>query len=272
MGNAGGGHVAGGAGGAGGITLLQFPFSHFCEKARWALDHKGLVYRTHDLVPGAHLWATRRLNAGRTLPILLDGARVVGDSAAIVDDLDARHPQAPLTPADAAQAQQARQWENWAAREIGVPVRLLFYFHVLPRRALALEILGTGASPAARRMLGWCYPLLRRGMTQRMGIHAEAAQDAQTTLRRAFDRLDAMAQARPYLVGGCFTRADLTVCALLGALCGRMEASPLAGRVLPEGFQALRWEVAQRPLHAWVHRTYDLHRRHGAQARAQVRA
>ena len=26
------------------ITLYQFQFSHFCEKARWALDYKGVPY------------------------------------------------------------------------------------------------------------------------------------------------------------------------------------------------------------------------------------
>jgi Glutathione S-transferase, N-terminal domain len=26
------------------IQLYQFPFSHFCEKARWALDYKSIAY------------------------------------------------------------------------------------------------------------------------------------------------------------------------------------------------------------------------------------
>jgi glutathione S-transferase len=36
------------------ITLYQFQFSHFCEKARWALDYKDLPYTCKNLLPGLH--------------------------------------------------------------------------------------------------------------------------------------------------------------------------------------------------------------------------
>jgi len=32
-------------------TLYQFPQSHFAEKGRWLLDHKGLGYQTRNLYP-----------------------------------------------------------------------------------------------------------------------------------------------------------------------------------------------------------------------------
>jgi glutathione S-transferase len=37
------------------ITLYQFQFSHYCEKARWALDYKGLAYAPKNLLPGPGL-------------------------------------------------------------------------------------------------------------------------------------------------------------------------------------------------------------------------
>ena len=36
------------------IELYQFPLSHFCEKARWALDYKSIAYRPVNLLPGFH--------------------------------------------------------------------------------------------------------------------------------------------------------------------------------------------------------------------------
>ena len=33
------------------IELLQFPYSHFNEKARWALDFKGLRHVRTSLLP-----------------------------------------------------------------------------------------------------------------------------------------------------------------------------------------------------------------------------
>ncbi len=31
-------------------VLYQFPLSHYCEKARWLLDHKELDYVAHNLI------------------------------------------------------------------------------------------------------------------------------------------------------------------------------------------------------------------------------
>ena len=52
--------------------LYQFPISHYCEKARWQLDHKGLAYRTRNLLPGlqirtvSSLFVASRLRITRT--------------------------------------------------------------------------------------------------------------------------------------------------------------------------------------------------------------
>src|ERR1700710_2282897 len=80
--------------------LYQFPISHFCEKARWNMDAKALPYRVHDLVPGFHVLAVRRLGARRTVPVLVDGATTIGDSAAIAQHLERAYPERPLFPRD----------------------------------------------------------------------------------------------------------------------------------------------------------------------------
>jgi len=36
------------------FQLYDFAFSHYSEKARWALDFKGVPYTSHHLVPGFH--------------------------------------------------------------------------------------------------------------------------------------------------------------------------------------------------------------------------
>ncbi len=51
-------------------VLYQFPLSHYCEKARWLLDHKELDYVAHNLIPGFHR-AFAQLKTGQNLlPIL----------------------------------------------------------------------------------------------------------------------------------------------------------------------------------------------------------
>jgi len=43
------------------IELYQFQFSHYCEKARWALDYKGISYKPRNLLPGLHVKPARKL-------------------------------------------------------------------------------------------------------------------------------------------------------------------------------------------------------------------
>ena len=50
------------------LVLYQFPISHFCEKARWALDYKGLDYTTKNLLPGLHVKTTKKLAARSSVP------------------------------------------------------------------------------------------------------------------------------------------------------------------------------------------------------------
>src|SRR5690348_3529366 len=51
-------------------VLVTIPFSHFCEKARWALDHARVAYREEGHGPGLHRLATRRAGGRHTVPVL----------------------------------------------------------------------------------------------------------------------------------------------------------------------------------------------------------
>ena len=49
-------------------TLYQFSFSHFCEKARWAIDYKEETYTIKNLLPGPHLNVTKKLAPKTCVP------------------------------------------------------------------------------------------------------------------------------------------------------------------------------------------------------------
>ena len=40
--------------------LVTIPISHYCEKARWALERAGIGYREEPHVQGIHQLAARR--------------------------------------------------------------------------------------------------------------------------------------------------------------------------------------------------------------------
>lgn len=65
-------------------TLWHITVSHYSEKARWALDYKGIPYDGRTPLPGAHMAVALWLTRGRhyTLPAIdIDGERI-GDSTA----------------------------------------------------------------------------------------------------------------------------------------------------------------------------------------------
>jgi glutathione S-transferase len=86
-------------------------FSPFCWRARMALAHKGLAVET---VPWRFTEKNRlpTPNEGR-VPVIVDGARVVHDSGAIAEYLEAQYPDRPsLFPGPAAKG-LTRFVQNW---------------------------------------------------------------------------------------------------------------------------------------------------------------
>jgi len=57
-------------------VLCPFTFSHFNEKARWALDYKGIRHVRHPLVPGFHASTVRKMTGQTAMPVLqMNGGR-----------------------------------------------------------------------------------------------------------------------------------------------------------------------------------------------------
>src|SRR3954453_21680817 len=51
--------------------LFTIPISHYCEKARWALERAGLAYVEERHVQGVHRFVSRRFGGAGTLPVLV---------------------------------------------------------------------------------------------------------------------------------------------------------------------------------------------------------
>ena len=75
--------------------LITIPISHFCEKARWALQRAGVAYVEQPHLQMIHVLAARRAGGGRTVPVFVsqDG-QVLADSTDILRWADARLPEA----------------------------------------------------------------------------------------------------------------------------------------------------------------------------------
>ena len=65
--------------------LITIPISHFCEKARWALDRAGVEYVEQRHLQVIHVLAARRAGGGRTVPVLVTAeGRVCPESSDIL--------------------------------------------------------------------------------------------------------------------------------------------------------------------------------------------
>ena len=80
------------------MKLLEFPHSHYCEKARWALDYKGIPFERVALLPGFHMRTVRRYAPKTSVPVMLSDSDVVQGSSEIIDYLDEHFPEPQLTP------------------------------------------------------------------------------------------------------------------------------------------------------------------------------
>ncbi len=195
--------------------LYQFAASPYCEKARWALDHKGVDYQSVNLIPGPHRKVTRKIAKKTSVPILVDGAKIVQGSAEIISHLEisARHP--PLTPTNSQDASMAHEWERFLDRNLGVPLRVYFYHYAFLDRASITAFLLHDGPWWGRMHYFFSFRGLKRAMKKTMGIDAAAAEAARDQLLVTFDRLDERLKDHKFLAGPQFSRADLTAAALL---------------------------------------------------------
>jgi glutathione S-transferase len=242
------------------FQLYDFRFSHYSEKVRWALDFKGIPYTPHHLLPGFHLTTARKLAPRSCLPILEADGAVIQDSTEIINFLEQTFPDPSLTSPDPRDAKDALEWEEYLDEELGVTLRLWFYYYTLPDRHRALRFLCEGAPWLQRSLFALSFAAIRRAMTKMMNISAETASEAKQRFMLAFDRLDRALERGPFLVGNRFSRADLCACALLWPLCRPGESEAEVEALLCPTVFALRKQLQDRRFYRWVLALYEEYR------------
>jgi len=201
-------------------VLITIPISHYCEKARWALDRAGVRYRERPHLQLIHWLAVRRAGGRRTAPVLVCGDRVLADSAEIVAEADTRAPDARrLYPDDPAAADEVRELEREFDERLGPQGRLWMYDALRGRRDIAIAYACTGVPAWERRVLPVAYPLVTRVIDRYLRITPDAVARSEAEVRGIFDAVaERLADGRPYLCGDRFTAADLTFAALAAAV------------------------------------------------------
>ena len=92
-------------------VLWHIPFSHYSEKARWALDYKGIAHRRRVLGSDYLIKVWRATGQGK-LPVLWLDGRAIADSTRIIAALEEHYPEPPLYPRESAARQRALALED----------------------------------------------------------------------------------------------------------------------------------------------------------------
>jgi glutathione S-transferase len=246
-------------------TLWHIPVSHFSEKARWALDYKGIDHVRRAPVPGSHipiaLWLTG--GASVTFPLLQLEGRAIGDSTTIIAALEEHRPDPPLYPADPAARARALELEDFFDEELGPHARLLAFHELINEPELFAELAALTVRSPLVRMKRVTGAYARAFTSLRYGAQRdEAAETARAKILAAMDRLEAELEAGggEYLVGDRFTVADLTAASLFYPVVGPAEGPVPPEAPTPPAIEAFREGLAGRPGFLWVEEMFRRHR------------
>jgi glutathione S-transferase len=239
--------------------LWQLRFSHFNEKARWALDYKRVPHRRRSLAPGPHTSRSRRLGGRGTTPVLDIDGEVIGDTTEIIAALERRNPDPPLYPDTEIERKAALDLEEHFDEQLGPGIRSAVFHAILPHRRVTVA-LGTQGLGARHRVLDNAfYPLLR--VLIRRGIKADdaTAERGREQTVAALSLIEDELQG-DHLVGDRFSVADLTAAALLCPLVSPPEFAYEWPAVWPDEWEEFCRSLSDRSGYQWVQETFRRYR------------
>ena len=205
--------------------LITIPISHYCEKARWALELGGLPYREErhlQAVHWAHVWWAGR---GLTAPVLVTPELTLTQSADILRWVDARSDLGLYREPETA-ALEAR-----FDAELGPHGRRWMYHRVLGSPDMIRDYGAPGVPRWERAVLPAFFPLVSRLIVRYLEIGDATAAESRERVRAVFDEVgERLADGRRYLVGDAFSAADLA----FAALAASVVVPPRHGIPLPQ--------------------------------------
>jgi len=249
-------------------TLWQIDISHYAEKVRWALEHKGIDHGRRSILPGSHIPIALVLTRGAqpTVPVLQLEDRNIGDSTEIIAALEARYPEPPLYPIDAAERARAIELEDWFDENLGPHARLLPFYELIQEPEIFAEV----AAESVPGPLGKAKPVVGAYARAYTSIRWNAnsgdeAVRAREAIVAALDKLEAELDKGDgeFLVGDQLSVADITAASLFYPVVIPPEGPLDPDLPRPPAFERFRQSLSDRRGFKWVEDTFHKHRRRG---------
>lgn len=240
------------------VVLHQFPYSHFNDKARWALAYKGIDHDKVTYLPGPHAGPIKKLSGQTQTPLLEIDGDVVAGSAEILVRLETVCPEPALFP-----AQHAPAIEEIITRfdaEVGPATRTVLFSVMLEHGGYLTGMFSTGKGFLTRKLYRVTFPLVKGLMAKANGVNEANTKASFDITRRALDDVAARTEGTGYLVGESFTAADLTAAALFAPIANPEHPDMKRPSPVPDEMQRLLDEFEDHPAIVWVNRMYREHR------------
>jgi glutathione S-transferase len=238
--------------------LITIGPSHYCEKARWALDYAGIGFDEDAHLPIVHRFYTRRY--GTSVPVLVNAEQTFPDSTEILR-LASETAPAPLYDAQG----QALLLEEHFDETLGPAVRRLAYCYLAREPELFRRVFAPYATGYEQRVLALGYKALAKAMGKLFRVSDRAAERSFETVLRVYDEVASKLGSNAYLVGGSFSAADLTFSALSHPLLAfaseiRKPGTWPSTQDLPRAFRTNVEELMGHPAGLHALRMYAQHR------------
>jgi glutathione S-transferase len=239
-------------------TLYLFAISHYCEKARWALDHYGIAYQPRFVMPGMNRPIAKKLGLkSGSVPFMQAHGIAVAGSDAILDWGETNR-VAGRESLNGDDANAVRATEKRLDDVTGIHIRRYYYSDALlndPKSVRPIFSRDLPLLPKIGLTLSWSkiVPV----MIKMMDLGPEQGAQSRDILLGELDWLDGLlADGRLYLTGDQFTRADITAASLIAPLVSPPDHPTYSGLALPTELAATVADWQDRPILRWVKRVY----------------
>jgi len=227
--------------------LFTIRISHYCEKARWALERLQVPYREYAYMPLLHMAPLALLNrkfpetadegfATRfTTPVLVtDAGKRIRDSDKIIEWANERYTD---DEQDLYPCADCHELEHRFGAVIGPHARRLAYYWALPSARAGFGLARDNAGRMQAALFCLLFPVIRHVIRNALNINPDSAERSRRLVFQEIDFVNEYLGSSPYLVSDRFTAADLALACMLAPA---LLVSPAEGygAVLPNIDQA----------------------------------
>jgi glutathione S-transferase len=255
------------------VELITIPFSHYNERARWAMAHHGVFAHERRYLPMLHRAAVARAvpqaqrladrtGSGLSTPVLvLDDGTVINDSTKIMRWVDATYgtPETTLYPAD--QQESIAALEQKFHDDVGRDTRFLAYWFILGDAPTFAALVRHNVPGWQRAAFALGAPLAKAAMRKRFALTQANYEKIRARLEAAVATLSETLGDREYFVGDRFTAADLTAASMLSIM---VLPLPGYGATIPDlhgPYVELRDQLRATALGKHALRMFERHRK-----------